>query len=154
MTSRTSFTRVLATAAVLCTLAAATAAAQMLWNPPCPNVQIVNTSNCGANLRLVTTPAGVLPAVIFVPAGGAVAFPTPPVPFTINGINSFGGIFYPFQPPPPPGGCGCLPGEFHICCVTLGPAPGCCFDICGANVNPPCRITLRPSLCAWAVCNP
>ena len=126
------------------------ASAQIVFTPPCGAITINNTTNCQAQLRLRTNPAGALPAVILVPAGGAVVVPVGVPNLTIGGVFSIGGNFYPAVVPPPPGGCTCLPGDWHTCCVTLNPALGCCFDVC---YNPAaCLITLRPALCG--VCRP
>ncbi|HVZ41106.1 MAG TPA: hypothetical protein VHI13_17640 [Candidatus Kapabacteria bacterium] len=119
-----------------------TASAQLPWNPPCPNTTINNTTLCTAQLNLVTIPAGAVPPVL-VPAGTAVVIPTPPPGLQITGITSFGGFFYPVNPPAPPLGIGCLPTDFWIQHVTLGPPPGCCFNIC-FDVNT-CTITLTNS---------
>jgi hypothetical protein len=141
--------------AALC-LAAGTAAAQpLLWNPPCPNARIFNCTPCTAVLTLWTNPA--VPAVI-VPAFGMVVAPMAPAPLFVNGVISQGGAFVPLvQPPPvivpPPLVPPCVapaPGPMNgvVRSVTLGPAPGCCFDVYFNTTSDPaypCTIFLYPA---------
>ena len=136
-----------AVVAIIILLGTARGHAQVVWTPPCGVINVVNTTGCPAQLRLITAP-GFLP-IINLPAFGAAAFPVPFANMTINGVVSAAGNFYPAQPPPPPGACACLAGEFHTCCVLLN-AGGCCFDVCYNQAT--CTVTLRAALCG--VCRP
>ncbi len=147
MMNRTRSFAAAAVFAALMLIVAAAADAQVVWNPPCANITVRNLSPvCPARLVLNTVPAM---APINVPAGGVVIIGALPG-LVINSVGSLGGIIYPVLPPPPGAPCNCLPGDFSVCCVTLPPAPGCCFDVCFNQAT--CTITLRPAACA--VCRP
>lgn len=125
--------------------AADTGFAQVVFrNPPCPAITINNNTLCTAQLNFVPVPPG-WPNPVLVPATGSIVLPGPPVGgmFTINGIRSMGGIFYPFLAPPFPVIVNCGAGDWWISNVTLGPPPGCCFDICANPAT--CTINLNPS---------
>ncbi len=143
-----SFTLAAAFAALMLIVAVA-AEAQVAWNPPCAQTNIRNLSPCPVRLVLNTTPMGAIPP-INIPAGGVIGIATPPAGLVINSVGSLGGIMYPVLPPPPGAPCNCGIGDFSVCCVTLPPAPGCCFDVCFDRAT--CTITLRPAACA--VCRP
>jgi hypothetical protein len=145
---------VMAFVAIGLLLGTTTTTAQVLWNPPCSTIMIRNTTPCTADVQLVTTPPGVLPPSIILAGGGVFGPVGVPSPFVINGINSGGANFYPavappaglLMPPPAPP----IPPCAWIPNVTLGPLPGCCFDVyfdCKSCVvwlmpssgPPPCR---------------
>ena len=148
MTNRSRSFSFAAVFAALMLIVAVAAEAQVAWNPPCGVTTIRNLSpNCPAQLALRANAA--LP-IYNIPAGGTIVVPTPPPGLIINGVDSLGPITSPVVAPGPVATCGCAIGDFTVCCVTLPPAPGCCFDVCFDRTT--CTITLRPALCL--VCQP
>lgn len=108
---------------------------------PCASVTVTSTSPCGAIVNFWTTPPN-SPPPFFVAAGGSVVVPIPPGA-SVQGIISLGGNSYalagpPFAPGAPAGATQWVP---H---VTLGPAPGCCFDVY-FQFAPTCNVWLYPS---------
>lgn len=131
-------------AAVIVVVAAMVAAqasfAQPVFtNPPCPGVKVVNNNPCAAQLRLVTTPPGVWPAVINLPSGVGLILAVPATGVTVNGVTDVLGVFHAFNPPPSPVAV-CGPNAWWITNIFLAPAAACRFTVCADPVN--CSITL------------
>ncbi len=149
MTTQSRFVRTATMIAVLTLMfTAGTALAQVPWGA-CGNTTVCNQTGCTIVFQPQTTPAGAFPPITLL-AGQCIVVATPGIA-TINSVISGGGFFYNVLPPPPVAPCNCPAGTWSVCCVTLGPA-GCCCDIC-FDPNA-CRIVIRPSACAVAVCRP
>lgn len=109
-------------------------------NPPCPGVKVRNNNlTCTAQVRLVTVPPGVWPALITLAPGTGFGLPMPVASVTVTGMTDVFGTFFPFNAPPPPI-TGCGPGAWWISGIFLAPALGCSFNVCADPST--CSITL------------
>jgi hypothetical protein len=126
---------------------ATTVQAQLLpWNPPCGNVTVYNISGCTADLNLVAFTTGPIPTITVPQCPGSVVVGLPGG-VTIAGVLSQAGTSVLLQTPvagvPPalcPVGMPPLPttiADRWVRGVTLGPAPGCCFDVYFYRTNDP-----------------
>lgn len=137
--------------AAMLMLGVANVRAQIVWNPPCNTLTINNRSGCPVSFGLSTTPAGVIPPPIVIASGGFVQYQPIGTLFSINGVISNGGNFYPVTlggPTPPAPAPPFVPCAW-IQAVNLGTS--CCCDIyfdcsaaCGIWVMPttfvgPCK---------------
>ncbi|HVZ41865.1 MAG TPA: hypothetical protein VHI13_21465 [Candidatus Kapabacteria bacterium] len=134
-----------ASVVALLVMCAHTVHAQLNWSPPCQMATITNNSPCNLQFSINTNPPNIFPPIVL-PPGGMIVVPTPPGT-VITGVTSWGGNFYPVNPPPPGAGSPCNPTDWWICCVRLGPdpCPQCCCDICFDPIN--CTITIWPARC-------
>lgn len=110
-------------------LGAARASAQaFVWNPPCVDTKIVNTTGCDANVTIAVTGGFVGP--VFVPAGGTALIPLGGPVTWLKGVVTQAGTYVPVMspgpiiPPPGPG----TPSSGWNKGITFGPW-GCCFDV-------------------------
>ena len=148
--------RVLLAAALMAAASAiggGTAHAQIMWNPPCANAMVVNMTGCPVTFTLWATPANIGP--ITVPFCCGVNLVPIPAGTTINGVVTQAGALIGMAAPAPvvpAATCGgfaplpTAPANAIVRRVTLGPAPGCCFDVFFYhNSDPmyPCHIFLN-----------
>ncbi len=136
--------------AIIAPLAGTTTWAQPVFlNPPCTTVDLINNSPCyAARVEFVESVGLWVPASVL-PTSSTPLPMIPGVPLTVSGVISLNGNFYPFNPPNPTLGVNCGTGMWWIEGVTLGPPPGCCYDICADPAT--CTIWLNrhvnPSPC-------
>ncbi|MBS1910456.1 MAG: hypothetical protein JST22_00595 [Bacteroidetes bacterium] len=97
----------------------------------CPNITVLNHTLCTVNLCMIDA-AGTVFCQLIPAGGGPVIIP----PFAPKAVQSAGGIFYAFNPPPP--ATVCTP------CITMpGPGgPACCAIVCYDPTV--CQIDINP----------
>jgi|GEM_PF-1896767 len=141
-------------AAILASLGAVKTSQPLPWNPPCANARIINYTSCTADLNLRTTTGITL--TYTVPPCSTIM---PPIPTgtSILGVITQAGNSGPLLFPGPiaPAGSPCgpvipaysAPANAWTPGVTLGPSPGCCFDVYfyrNTDPNYSCTIALFP----------
>lgn len=120
-----------------------TAAAQpLVWNPPCATLFVKDATGLGGTVTVVTTPPGLVGAVVVPPFGATGPF-FMPVGATVDGITSLGGFFRPVIQPGPASPPAPIPSNGWIPNVTIGPPPGTCVDIYLDLTN--CNIYIYPT---------
>jgi hypothetical protein len=135
--TRTHHTIMLGVATAVLALGMMKAAAQ-----PCASVTVRSIPPaCGAVVNFWTTPPN-SPPPFFIASGATLVVPIP-AGATVLGMISLGLNSYPLAGPPfaPGAPAGATMWVPHI---TLGPAPGCCFDVY-FQFAPTCNVWLYPS---------
>ena len=126
----------LASLALVVITSAAYAQKTIAWNPPCPDVKVVNASSRTFNGVINTTPAGLIPATPI--AAGASNTYTMPLGSTVDNVTTTYGNTYPFV------STGL--NVWTVTAITQGP-PDWCVDVI-ADLNN-CTITIVDSNGPW-----
>jgi len=130
-------------AAILFFAATPARAQGILWNPPCMNATVINTSHCPVEVTISTDEGPIGPFRLGGNDKTQVPVPTMKKGRTLTDVLDNGGIPVPIitpgliPPPPAPQ----VPATGTASGVTLGPN-GCCFDI--YFDLPTCTIWLFP----------
>ena len=128
----------------LCLAAGKVHAQPFPWDPPCTLTKVINLSPCNANLTVNTGAGAVGP--FFIASGASLFIPMGAPPVIVTGITTQAGAFVAATSPGAPVPGTAFPSAGSVLNVTLGPAPGCCFDIYFDNsAGPGCWIWLYPS---------